>query len=380
MPRPIRAAVSPGLGKPPVIEDLILADPEPDEVVLRIEAAGICHTDLEVARWTPTPRVLGHEGAGVVVATGAAVTGLSPGDRVVATCGFCGECPNCKGDQPAYCFDGPALNFEGKRGTNTPALTRPDGTAIEGAFFQQSSFATHALATMRNCVKVPDGFPLPVAAPLGCGIQTGAGAVANQLAARKGRPLLVIGAGAVGLAAIMAGRIIGCDPIMCVELDASRRDMATSVGATHTLDGANPDWPEQVLMLTHGGATAALDSAGPQATFRGSLAALHAGGRLGVLTLPGAFEDPIDHPGGMDFMPKTIVGVVEGDAVPKTFLPTLMKQHLAGDLPVDRLITPYRFADIAKAFEDAGNGSVIKPVLTFEDEHVADEHPRDARI
>ena len=197
MPRPIRAAVSPGLGKPPVIEDLILADPEPDEVVLRIEAAGICHTDLEVARWTPSPRVLGHEGAGVVVATGSAVSDLSPGDRVVATFGFCGECPNCTGDQPAYCFDGPALNFEGKRGTDTPALTRPDGTAIDGAFFQQSSFATHALATMRNCVKVPEGFPLRVAAPLSCGIQTGAGAVANQLAARKGRPLLVIGAGAV---------------------------------------------------------------------------------------------------------------------------------------------------------------------------------------
>ena len=220
MPRPIRAAVSPGLGKPPVIEDLILADPEPDEVVLRIEAAGICHTDLEVARWTPTPRVLGHEGAGVVVATGSAVTGLSPGDRVVATFGFCGECPNCKGDQPAYCFDGPALNFEGKRGTNTPALTRPDGTAIEGAFFQQSSFATHALATMRNCVKVPDGFPLPVAAPLGCGIQTGAGAVANQLAARKGRPLLVIGAGA-GIGGSVAKRFArdGYHAVLCRRSD-----------------------------------------------------------------------------------------------------------------------------------------------------------------
>ncbi|MEM7701990.1 MAG: NAD(P)-dependent alcohol dehydrogenase [Pseudomonadota bacterium] len=368
MPRSIRAAVSPGLGKPPVIEDLILADPEPDEVVLRIEAAGICQTDLEVARWTPSPRVLGHEGAGVVVATGAGVTDFAPGDRVVATFGFCGECPNCKGDQPAYCFDGAALNFEGRRSVDTPALTRPDGTPVGSAFFQQSSFATHALATVRNCVKVPDGFPLAVAAPLGCGIQTGAGAVANQLAARAGRPLLVIGAGAVGLAAIMAGRVIGCDPIVCLELDAERCDMALSVGATHALDGADTDWPDQVRTITNGGATAALDSAGTHATFRGALTALHAGGRLGVLTLPGAFEDPIEHPGGMDFMTKTIVGVVEGDAVPGQFLPKLMEQHLAGDLPVDRLITPYRFADIAQAFEDAASGAVIKPVLTFEEE------------
>ncbi|MEM7688776.1 MAG: NAD(P)-dependent alcohol dehydrogenase [Pseudomonadota bacterium] len=372
MPRAIRAAVSPGLGAPPVIEDLILADPAPDEVVLRVEAAGICHTDLEVARWTPTPRVLGHEGAGVVVATGPGVTEFKPGDRVVATFGFCGKCPNCKGDQPAYCFDGPALNFEGRRSVSTPALTRPDGSAVAGAFFQQSSFATHALATVRNCVAVPEEVPMRVAAPLGCGIQTGAGAVMNQLAARLGRPLLVVGAGAVGLAAIMAGRVIGCDPIVCVELSDRRREMALSFGASHVVDGADTDWPETVRAITGGGVTAALDSAGTQATFRGSLAALHAGGRLGVVTLPGHFDAPIEHPGGMDFMTKTIVGVVEGDAVPGAFLPRLMDLHLAGDLPVDQMVTTYRFADIAKAFEDAGNSAVIKPVLTFED-----EHPRD---
>jgi len=375
MPRKIRAAVSPGAGAPPVIEDLILDDPAPHEVVLRIEAAGICHTDLEVARWTPMPRVLGHEGAGVVVATGSDVTNLHPGDRVAATFGFCGECPNCKGDQPAYCFDGTALNFEGKRGVNAPVLTRPDGTPVAGAFFQQSSFATHALATMRNCVKVPDGFPMPIAAPLGCGIQTGAGAVANQLAARPGRPLLVIGAGAVGLAAIMAGRVIGCDPIVCVELSAGRREMALSIGATHTLDGADESWPDQVRVITQGGATAALDSAGTHATFRGALSAVHPGGRLGVLTLPGSFGETIEHPGGLDFMTKTIVGIIEGDAVPNAFIPHLMDQHLAGDLPIDRLITPYRFADIAKAFEDAAKGLVIKPVLTFEDEPAGDEYP-----
>ncbi|MEM6909613.1 MAG: NAD(P)-dependent alcohol dehydrogenase [Pseudomonadota bacterium] len=368
MPRTIRAAVSPGRGAPPVIEDLILADPEPDEVVLRIEAAGICHTDLEVARWTPVPRVLGHEGAGVVVATGSAVTELQPGERVVATFGFCGECPNCQGDQPAYCFQGTALNFEGRRSTDAPALTRPDGSAVSAAFFQQSSFATHALATVRNCVKVPDGFSMPVAAPLGCGIQTGAGAVMNQLAARAGRPLLVIGAGAVGLAAIMAGRIIGCDPILCVELNAARRDMALSVGATHALDGADADWPDQVRAITQGGATAALDSAGTHTTFRGALGALHPGGRLGVLTLPGGFDETIEHPGGIDFMTKTIVGIIEGDAVPSAFIPRLMEQHLAGDLPVDQLITRYRFADIQSAFADAATGKVIKPVLTFEDE------------
>jgi len=369
MPRTIRAAVSPGKGAAPVIETLTLADPAPDEVVIRVEAAGICHTDLGVAQWSESPRVLGHEGAGLVVEAGAEVKTLRKGDRVLATFGFCGTCPNCEGGRPAYCFDGIALNLEGMRAGQGPALTRPDGSEVGAAFFQQSCFATYALATVRNCVRIPDWLDMHIAAPLGCGIQTGAGAVFNQLGARAGRPLLVIGAGAVGCAAIMAGRIIGCDPIIAVELLSDRRELALSMGATHALDGADLHWPDQVREVTGGGATAALDTAGIAATFEGCLAALHSGGTLGVLTLPGGFDDKVQHPGGIDFLTKSIVGVIEGDAVPSEFLPRLIAYYSAGDLPVDRLIKPYRFADIATAFADAASGSVIKPVLTFEDEH-----------
>jgi aryl-alcohol dehydrogenase len=368
MPRTIRAAISPGQGAPPLIETLELDDPAPDEVVMRIEAAGICHTDLSVARWATTPLVLGHEGAGVVVATGTRVTDLRHGDRVVATFGSCGICSNCEDQRPAYCFDLAAINFEGRRSVDRPALRRPDGSAVAGSFFQQSSFATYALATTRNCVRLPEWIDARVAAPLGCGIQTGAGAVFNQLGARARRPLLVIGAGAVGCAAIMAGRILGCAPIVVVELIAGRRHLALSLGATHSLDGAYRDWPARVIELTNGGANAALDSAGTAATFEGALAALHPGGTLGVLTLPGQIGERIAHPGGLDFLTKTLVGVVEGDAVPAEFLPRLIAWHGAGELPVDRLVTPYRFADIARAFADAASGSVIKPVLTFEDE------------
>ena len=355
-----------------MIEELILADPAPDEVVIRVEAAGICHTDLGVNQWSETPRVLGHEGAGVVIETGSDVTLLKKGDRVMATFGFCGTCANCEDGRPAYCFDGIALNLEGMRSAPGPALTRPDGTEVGAAFFQQSCFATHALATERNCVPIPDWLDTSVAAPFGCGIQTGAGAVFNQLGAREGRPLLVVGAGAVGQAAIMAGRIVGCAPIVVVELVEERRAMALAIGADHAIDGAAEDWPEQVIDLTKGGANSALDTAGNQATFDGAIKALHSGGTLGVLTLPGGFEDPVPHPGGLDFLTKTVVGVIEGDGVPAEFLPRLIAYHEAGYLPVDRLITPYRFADIAKAFEDAGNGSVIKPVLTFEGEHAQD--------
>lgn len=367
MPRRILAAVCEGGGAPPKIETLNLDDPAPDEVVIKIEAAGICHTDLGIAQWSESPRVFGHEGAGIIVEVGTAVKAFKKGDRVVATFGFCGDCPNCGDGRPAYCFDGIALNIEGMRAAGRPSLTRQDGSPVGGSFFQQSSFATHAIVTERNIVRIPDALDMVSAAPLGCGIQTGAGAVFNQIGAKPDRPLLVVGIGAVGCAAIMAGKIIGCNEIIAVELRPERRELALELGATHVLDGADADWSEKVRILTQGGVTAALDTAGTQRTFEACLAALHSGGSLGVLTIPGEFEASIPHPGGIDFMTKTIVGIIEGDAVPAEFLPLLISYFASGDLPVDRLIKTYPFEKIADAMDDAAKGKVIKPVLTFED-------------
>lgn len=369
MPRQIRAAVFPGGGKPPEIEPLILDDPDDNELVIRVEAAGICHTDISVAKWLDSPAVLGHEGTGTVVQLGPKAKGFAVGDRVVATFGSCGTCPNCASSHPAYCFDGIALNTGGKRSVNRPSITRPDGSAIRGNFFQQSSFATHALVTDRNLVRIPSGLDMITAAPLGCGFLTGAGAVFNQLGAARMRPLLVIGAGAVGLAAALAGKIAGCDPIIVVETNPARRLLAMELGATHVLDGAEPDWVDKIVELTGGGAAAALDTAGKQVTFEGALAALHPGGTLGVLTLPGDFSDPIRHPGGLDFLTKRLVGVIEGDAEPPKLIPRLIAYYAAGQLPIDRMITTFKFSEIAAAFEAATEQRVVKAVLTFEEEN-----------
>lgn len=363
----IQAAVNGTAGTPPVIETLLLDDPAEDELVIRVEAAGICHTDISFSQMIDVPRVLGHEGAGTIVAIGAGVTGFKIGDRVIATFGSCGACPNCDAHRPAYCYTGLMLNIFGVRQQGTP-LHRMDGTDIGGAFFQQSSFATHALVTQRNLVKIPDGIDMVTAAPFGCGIQTGAGAVFNQLGALPDRPLLVVGAGAVGMAAVMAGRIVGCDPIIVVELSAERRELALELGAHHSLDGSDPDWVEQVIEITGGGATAALDTAGVQSTFEGSLKALHAGGTLGVVNSPSAVGEPVQHPGGLDFVAKTIVGVIEGDSLPSEFLPRLMAYYMAGAFPVDRLIQTFPFEEIDQAFEAARTHRVIKPVLTFASE------------
>jgi len=370
MPRAIRAAVSNGGGVAPIIETLFLDDPAPDEVVIQIMAAGICHTDLNAGQWIKEPRVLGHEAAGIVVETGSAVTAFSKGDRVITTFGSCGSCPNCLNNRPAYCFDGVTLNFDGNRSSvQRSTFTRSNGTEVRGAFFQQSSFATYALATERNIVRIPEGLDMETAAPFGCSIQTGAGAVFNQLRAKKDQPLLVVGAGPVGLAAIMAARIIQCSPIICVELNEARRELALSLGATHAIDGVDTDWVDQVQAITRGGSTAALDTAGTQATFEGSIAALHSGGTLGLLTLPGDYDAPVQHPGGLDFLTKTIVGVVEGDSVPQTFLRLLISYHEAGDLPVEKLIQTYPFEKVGEACADVARGHAIKAVLTFEEEH-----------
>lgn len=364
VPREIRAAVSPGKGALPQVETLLLDDPLPDEMVIAVQAAAICHTDIGISEWSETPRVFGHEGAGIVVEAGADVTRFRPGDRVAATFGLCGKCRNCVDDHPAYCFENIALNIEGRR--SRPALTRADGTEIGGAFFQQSSFATHALVTERNAVQIPDDLDFVTAAPLGCGIQTGAGAVINNFAAKPGRPLLVIGCGAVGLAAVMAGKIAGCAPILASDLQGNRMQLAARYGADVLVGGNEPAFVDKVLEASAGGVSYALDSAGTQHTFEAAIACLHPGGNLGILTLPGGFEDPVPHPGGLPFMTTSMTGIIEGDSVPDRFIPWLIEQHQAGALPYDEFITTYPFEDIAAAFAAQKNGEAIKPVLTFE--------------
>lgn len=364
MPKEIRAAVSPGLGTPPEIENLLLDDPLPDEMVIEVKAAAICHTDLGISEWSETPRVFGHEGAGIVVQTGSAVSNFNVGDRITATFGSCGECRNCIDDHPAYCFDNIALNIEGQR--QRPALTRPDGENIGGSFFQQSSFATLALVTQRNAVIIPDDLDFVIAAPLGCGIQTGTGAIINNFQAQVGRPLLVIGCGAVGLATIMTGKIAGCEPIIASDLHQNRLDLATKHGAHILIAGDDPAFVDKVIDASKGGVSYALDTASRQKTFEASIACLHPGGNLGILTLPGEFDATIVHPGGLPFMTTSITGIIEGDSIPDRFIPWLIEQHLQGHWPYDELITRFAFDDIAAAFEAQRSGAVIKPVLTFE--------------
>ena len=218
----IRAAVTESKGAPFALQELELGELRPDEVLVEVAAAGVCHTDLIIRdQWLPTPlpAVLGHEGAGIVRQLGSAVTEVEVGDRVGMSFNSCGSCPTCRTGRPFYCHDIFGRNFAAARPDGTTALSR-DGEPVHSHFFGQSSFATHAVATERNVTVLPEAISLDIAAPLGCGVQTGAGSVLNAFRAPAGSTLAVFGTGGVGLSAVMAGVIAGCTTIVGVDMQA----------------------------------------------------------------------------------------------------------------------------------------------------------------
>jgi aryl-alcohol dehydrogenase len=243
VPAEIEAAVVRDVHGDFAIERLRLDPPRPDEVVVRIVATGLCHTDVAVrdqAIPSPLPIVLGHEGAGVVVAIGEAVRQVTVGDHVVITYLSCGECRPCRSGQPASCALFGLHCFSGGRADGSHALHSHDGSALHDRFFGQSSFATHAIANERNVVKVRRDAPLELLGPLSCGVMTGAGTVWNELQVKPGDSFAVFGAGAVGLSAVMAAKLAGAGTIVAVDRVASRLELARELGATHVATQGRP--------------------------------------------------------------------------------------------------------------------------------------------
>ncbi len=352
----IRAAVLRAGGVPMRIENLRLQGPRPDEALIRLAASGVCHTDIAIwesgEAW---PVVLGHEGAGVVQETGARVTGVVPGDHVVLSYQSCGRCPQCLNERPAHCERFFEANFGFARLDGSNALSG----GVRGHFFGQSSFATHALVTERNMVRVDKGLPLRLLAPLGCGLQTGAGAVLNSLAVRPGRSVLVLGTGSVGLAAVMAARIAGAGPIIAVDRVPERLELAREMGATHTVTGGaqgdGGDLAARVLAIAPGGVDHTVESSGSALLFRLALDLLAPEGSAALLTGAAA---PAGLPGG-----RTARAVIQGDATPQRFIPEMIAHYRAGRFPFDRLVRFYDFGEINEAMADSLAGRTVKPVL-----------------
>ncbi|MFS0696933.1 NAD(P)-dependent alcohol dehydrogenase [Streptomyces nitrosporeus] len=361
--RRVRAAVTEAPGAPFTVRDADLGAPRPREVLVRMTAAGVCHTDLGMRDTWPrrlTPMVFGHEGAGRVEAVGAEVTGAAPGDQVCLTFASCGVCEQCAADHPAYCHAAQALNFSGGRGDGTTPLSL-GGAPLHAGFFGQSSFATYAVVHERGVVKVPGDLPAQVVAPLGCGGQTGAGTVLNRLRPRPGSSLVVLGAGGVGLSALMAAVAVGCDPVVAVDPVASRRALAVGLGAAAALPPGK-GLVAAVHDLTGGGAHHVIDTTGRAEMIRRAVGALRPRGELALLGLGGEVTFDV-----MGLLAKgvRVHGVIEGDSDPGRFVPELIGLYRRGLFPVDRLVTTFPFEEIGAAVAAMRDGSVVKPVLTF---------------
>jgi aryl-alcohol dehydrogenase len=360
----IRAAVIERRSGAFVLEDLELENPRPDELLVRLVATGICMTDLHIRDQgypVPLPVVAGHEGAGVVERVGEDVRTIVPGDHVVLSYPYCGRCRNCLTADYSYCEHGFALSFGGARLDGTTALRRND-RPVHGHIFQQSSFATYALATERNTVKVPSDAPLELLGPLACGIQTGAGAVLNALRVGAEASIAIFGTGSVGLAAVMAAKIAGAAPIIAVDVNPDRLALAAELGATHTLDGRSEDVAARIAEITRRGADYVLEITALPKMLTLALEVLATKGTAALVGgAPAGTHAEIDMNTLLNG--RTLRGIVQGDAVEQLFIPKLIELHHVGRLPFDRLVSFYDFDEINQAVADMQDGKVIKPIL-----------------
>lgn len=369
MPSLIQAAVSRIPGAAPAIESVTLEDPRDDEVLVEIRGVGVCHTDMVMRDGllpVPFPAVLGHEGAGVVCAVGSGVTDLSVGDHVVLSFMSCSACPSCHEAQPAYCHAWVPLNFFGGRADGSTSLTSADGEPLHSHVFGQSSFATHVVVNRRNTVKVAADLPIELLGPLGCGIQTGAGAVLNSCKVRPGSSLAVIGTGAVGLSAIMAARIAGAATIVAIDINAARLALALELGATHAFDGGSADFQScATAAACPAGFDYIIDTTGIAAVVNDAVLALAPRGEMALVGAYSPGTSVIADTTHMMSAGRVIRGVVEGGADPQTFIPQLIAYHKAGRFPFDRLVEFFPFEDLVKAIDAGESGRVIKPVIRF---------------
>ncbi|CAM4367847.1 aryl-alcohol dehydrogenase [Pedobacter westerhofensis] len=361
----ITAAVVKSKGSKFELEKVNLEEPGTEEVLVRIVATGICHTDM-VARdfvmGAPDfPVILGHEGSGVIEKVGQDVHHLKVGDHVVLTYGFCGECEICRSGNPAYCYTFFERNFSGATAEGLHHHHDHDGKAINDNFFSQSSFATYSIAHKNNVISVPKDAALEILGPLGCGIQTGAGAVINTLKIKVGSSIVISGTGAVGLSAVMAANASSATTIIAVDINDERLEFSKELGATHTINSLRENVPQRIREILPNGVQYGVDTTGRNEVINNTLQSLAPVGELAVI---GVATKPLELQTNA-FLTKgyKIKFVNQGDSVSEEFIPKLIKMYQRGQFPFDKLIRQYAFEDINQAVEDSEKGKTIKAVL-----------------
>ena len=350
------------------LEEVTLSAPKATEALVKIIACGVCHTDAAALHsFIPVtlPIILGHEGVGIVEEVGSEVTTLKKGDRVIMSFPSCGRCDYCRDSHPYACDNLNTLFFDGTYNDGTKRFSQ-HGMAIS-SFFGQGSFAEYTIVDARNAVKVAieSDDKLANLCSLGCGVQTGAGAVLNRLKPKKGSSIAVFGCGGVGMSAIMAAAITECSAIIGIDIVPERLELARQLGATHVINSNEEDPVEGIKRITGGGAHSSIEASGVAKVILQSLACLRRNGIAVLLSVTGPEEVGIPLEASLMNPSVTLMGLCEGGANPQTFIPELVRYYKEGRLPVEKLTKFYDFKDIEKAFEDAHSGLAIKPVLRF---------------
>ncbi|KAF0961103.1 NAD(P)-dependent alcohol dehydrogenase [Rhodococcus sp. T7] len=362
------AAVLRAAQEPLSLEELDIGELRPREVLVRIVGSGICHTDLGMIATAETdaaPIVLGHEGSGIVTAVGPEVERIEPGDHVVLSYNFCAECDNCARSLPMHCRNFLPLNLVGARLDGSSVLSS-SGEQVRGHFFGQSSWATYAVANEQNCVRVARNLPLELLAPLGCGIQTGAGAVLNTLHPDEGSSIAIFGTGSVGLAALLGAVVAGCSTIIAVDIQPARLAKAADLGATHTINSAEENVVERIRDITGGGVHYSVDCIGLADVVRSALECLQSPGVCATVGFQGV-PNEISVDQGHLLFGRSLIGVIEGDAISQEFVTRMIDLYQAGKFPFTELIDTFEFDQINEAIEAVHLGKVTKAVLTFDE-------------
>ncbi|KAL3490169.1 chaperonin 10-like protein [Aspergillus germanicus] len=359
--------------------------PGPDEVLVEMVASGVCHTDIVLSAvpdgtfGISYPKVMGHEGSGYVRKIGSNVTGLNEGDPVLLSFYSCGECEQCAERHPAYCHEFAGENYIGRRGAVTSAAAEEGEDYREGKkeiysrFFGQSSFSRYSIVDKACVVNAKDLVrneeELSLFAPLGCGFQTGMGAIENVAKPTECDVVVVLGLGSVGLAALMTAQITPHKATIGIDRIASRLQLATDLGATHVID-TSPDGVilhKAILSLYPNGVSVVIDTTGSPAVIEDGLKALRQRGKLVLIGVP-----PMQYELGVSAIThmnagRSIIGCIEGDCVPKEAVEKLIRWYREGKFPIDKLVTYFEAHKFKDALAGLDDGSVVKAVLTWKD-------------
>ncbi|MGI8336032.1 S-(hydroxymethyl)mycothiol dehydrogenase [Actinomadura scrupuli] len=361
MAQEVRGVVAPGKGEPVRIETIIIPDPGPGEAVVKVQACGVCHTDLHYREGginDDFPFLLGHEAAGVVESVGAGVTEVAPGDFVILNWrAVCGQCRACRRGRPWYCFD---------THNATQKMTLTDGTELSPAL-GIGAFADKTLVAAGQCTKVDPAASPAAAGLLGCGVMAGIGAALNTGNVGRGDSVAVIGCGGVGSAAVMGARLAGAAKIIAVDLDDRKLETARGLGATHTLNGRDSDVVTAIRDLTGGfGADVVIDAVGVPATYEQAFNARDLAGTVvlvGVPTPEMRLELPLLEVFGRG---GSLKSSWYGDCLPSRDFPMLIDLYLQGRLDLDAFVSEtITLDDVEDAFTKMEHGDVLRSVVLF---------------